>query len=120
MEVYNGSGIIVGEAGNPSGSYTWDNTIDNTGTILAGEDVAIGIYGDAEYNGSGSSGSNTLNLGAPGFIAGDIVLDEEANVDVTLTSGASHSVSWTFEDDFSGGAAGPRSVSISEDSQACL
>ncbi|OOY57569.1 autotransporter outer membrane beta-barrel domain-containing protein [Solemya velum gill symbiont] len=111
MEVYNGSGIIVGEAApSGSGSYTWDNTINNTGTILAGEDTAIGIYGDAEYygsGGSGSSGSNTLILGAPGFIAGDIILDGDANVDVTLTSGAGNSVAWTFDDSGSNGPSLP-------------
>ncbi|KHF24235.1 outer membrane autotransporter barrel domain-containing protein [Solemya velum gill symbiont] len=111
MEVYNGSGIIVGEeAPSGSGSYTWDNTINNTGTILAGEDTAIGIYGDAEYygsGGSGSSGSNTLILGAPGFIAGDIILDGDANVDVTLTSGAGNSVAWTFDDSGSNGPSLP-------------
>jgi Autotransporter beta-domain/Extended Signal Peptide of Type V secretion system len=71
-----------------------NNTINNSGKIVSTAEtpVAIRVVGD---NNTGES-SNTLNLSAPGFIAGQLQLDDGLNLFVNLKSGQSHSVLWTF------------------------
>jgi hypothetical protein len=45
-----------------------------------------------------SAGFNSLNLSAPGYIAGQVLLAGTANVRLSLTSGPSHSVLWSITD----------------------
>jgi hypothetical protein len=81
------------------------NTINNSGLIVStnptlADQVAIRVQGSAYGS------SNTINLSAPAFIGGKIQLDENANFNATLTSGASHSVNWTFDTTNGYGIAG--------------
>jgi len=113
--ITNTGSIVVGNHGIHLDSqyYTRNNTINNSGKIVS-TGTWDGGNGPGSYdaiaimvNGSVSDGNfphntnqydNTLNLSAPSFIGGRILLDQDANVNVHLTSGVSHSVHWTFDD----------------------
>ena len=99
--------IYAGEIGVylNSRDLTVYNTINNSGLIVStnptlANQIAIRVHGSAYGD------SNSINLTAPAFIGGKIQLDENARFNATLTSGASHSVNWTFDTTNGYGIAG--------------
>ena len=122
--VTGGEGIsITGNTG--LGEATVDgNTIRNSGLIVS--DPGVQISNDAITRSNpavapgtvmlieGTSrvgGSNSVILEAPSYFAGAFRFDRDANVDVTLKSGVSHSNLWTFVDD-NAGNLGARSFTL--------
>ena len=98
----NNSGLIVSDPGmtlsgtsltksNPS---AWD--VSGTGSA-----VAIQVNGVS----SGGANANNLNLNAPAYLAGRILLATTSDTNVNLTSGISHSVRWAFQHATTGGTA---------------
>ncbi len=100
---------------NLNASTVKSNTISNTGLIvsdpgmtLSGSTItksnpaswdanaatAINITSSVAVTGSDS---NALNIGAPAYLAGRILLDSDSNTKVTLTSGISQSNRWAFQ-----------------------
>jgi len=101
-----------------SDDFLRDNTINiqggkvvSTGTYDGGvTPVAIRMSGYSNGNTNHDYFTNTLNISAPAFIGGHIQLNGDANVNVNLTSGASHSDHWTFD---TNGDWNPKSVTTS-------
>jgi hypothetical protein len=104
------SGLVVADTGLTveGGSYTKSNR----DSFEVGR--AIEIYGQAtiepiviDPSGNSTIGgfSNTLEISAPAYLAGEILLDSSANVNVNLTSGPSHSVLWSIAYGEDGGAS---------------
>ena len=94
----NNSGLIVSDPGMTlSGTSLTKSNIANW---IANNATAIQIAGDPP-----PLITNTLNLNAPAYLAGRILLDANSNTNVNLTSGVSQSVRWAFQHDTSGGVA---------------
>jgi outer membrane autotransporter protein len=68
------------------------NTVDNSGLVVSAQSDAFW------FSGAG----NALRLSAPAFIGGAITMSQPVAVDIG--TGPSHSVFWTFDGDFAGGA----------------
>lgn len=114
--------IVAGDVGiNLSGDWVRDNEINSSGLIVsdpgmvvdgteiiksaqadwdANDATAIRIVGYSDdspfYD---SEFANRLNLSAPGYLAGRILLQNTADVLVSMTSGPSHSVRWAIQND---------------------
>jgi hypothetical protein len=71
---------------------TSDNTVYNSGLVVSAQSDAFW------FSGTG----NALWLSAPAFIGGAITMSQPVAVDIG--TGPSHSVFWTFDGDFAGGA----------------
>lgn len=99
-----------------------DNTFTNSGIIQAfgqpgGANAVVVLGAGATFNNSGkvvsknneafsfSGESNTLNLFAPSFIGGTMTF--VANDAISITTGASHSVLWSFQGTTNFTFAGP-------------
>ena len=123
--ITNTGSIVVGNHGIhlDADYYVRNNTINNSGKVVStgtydggsgpgsSDAQAIKIDGSVSYSDfphNTNQFDNTLNLSAPGFIGGRILLSQYAHVNVNLTSGVSHSVHWTIEE---GDGRGAKSVS---------
>lgn len=124
--VLENTGIIITEGNSSSGMqvYKYNNRLINTGVIYTYGQSSAGIYSmepccstpnritnagkiishqsDAIRFKDGYTG-NILNLIAPSFLGGRVDLGN-TDADVSITSGPSHSVLWTFDGTFTGGA----------------
>ena len=89
------SGLVVsGMSGRIIGNDTSGNIdISNSGRVVSESGRAIEFEGGSR---------RTLDLYAPAFIGGTMVLGGSANVNIT--TGRSHSVLWTFDGELEGGA----------------
>ena len=114
--------IVAGDVGiNLSGDWVQDNEINNSGLIVSdpgmevdGTDIiksaqvdwdannatAIRVVGYSDDSfGYDYEFANRLNLSAPAYLAGRILLQNTADVLVSMTSGPSHSVRWAIQND---------------------
>jgi len=76
-----------------------DNVFTTSGVVIA-EDSSGGVV---RFEGIAGTDVNTLQISAPAYFSGAFVLDRNANVDVELTSGVSHSTYWVFADNTTSG-----------------
>ena len=91
------SGLIVSDPGmslsgtalTKSSPSTWNPTATGSGQAIAIEIDATGVTSAGQQN--------NLNLNAPAYLAGRILLDTDSKTNVNLTSGISHSVRWAFQ-----------------------
>ena len=97
------------------------NTITSSGSILTSSSNSIGIFVDGGGNmitvsglvvspdrafdiSSNGNAPNFLNLQAPAFLGGRIMLGSTDPTTVNITTSVSHSMVWTFEGPMAGGA----------------
>lgn len=104
------SGVIITDPGlsiSDSGKLTRSSREDFDATEGVNLGKAIEILGvdyssneepDVNVNYDYALDGNQLNLKAPGYLAGQIILDTRSNTTVNLISGASHSVRWAIQD----------------------
>ena len=89
------SGLIVSDTGMSLDGMTLNKSdradFDNINPI--GTAVLVRSYDDNHAD------NNALVLNAPAYLAGTILLDKNADVEVALNSGASHSVRWAIQRD---------------------
>ena len=88
----NNTGLIVSDPGMTLSGSTI--TKSNPASWDANAATAINITSTVAVTGSDS---NALNIGAPAYLAGRILLDSDSNTKVTLTSGISQSNRWAFQ-----------------------
>ena len=86
------TGLIVSDPGMTLNG----STITKSNPALWNANSATAIEIDSTVVVSGAN-SNALNLGAPAYLAGRILLDTQASTNVTLTSGISQSNRWAFQ-----------------------
>lgn len=119
MITSSGFGIVL------DGLAVSNNTVTNSGSIVALDGFGLDFYGVTladnvfttsgvviaddsnggvvRFEGAAGTDVNTLQISAPAYFSGAFVLDRDANVDVELTSGVSHSTYWVFADNATSG-----------------
>lgn len=106
--VINNSGLIVSDPGmslnganlTKSDPASWQANNANAIRFAGWADDEIDRSGNVGFDNVLENGTqNFLNLSAPGYLAGRIMLRAESDVNVTLTSGVSHSVRWAIQND---------------------
>jgi hypothetical protein len=88
----NNSGLIVSDPGLEITDKGY-----NKGEVNDGLGIAVQIGGDS--NPDDVNYFNSLNISAPAYLAGQILLNTDAKVNLKLTSGPSHSVRWSIAND---------------------
>lgn len=89
------SGLIVSDTGMSldGANLIKSNRADFDNTNLIGTAILVRSYDDVHAE------NNQLILNAPSYLAGTILLDKNADVEVALNSGVSHSVRWAIQRD---------------------
>ena len=97
----NVSGVVISDPGMGlnNGVITKSDKADWSANAYEYQ-AAISIRDYYSYDSGDSDYNNTINLSAPGYLAGRVLVDSDSMTDVNLTSGRSHSVRWAFQNDW--------------------